>query len=101
MFVEHTGEHTISVPFLAYNDSYHRQVERFQTSWFPCTKEQVYYSTTSDGTKTNIIVDPFDVSVLLAMAQVQETMLSPQEMYKVCIFLSLSLSCPSIPLSLT
>ncbi|KAL0631121.1 hypothetical protein Q9L58_010025 [Maublancomyces gigas] len=79
MYVEHTGKHRISVPFLAYNDSYHREVEQFQNSWHRRTKEQTQYNISG-----NIVtVHPFDISILLAMAQVQETMLPPQEEYRV------------------
>lgn len=85
MYVEHAGQHKISIPFLAYNDPYHREVEQFQNSWSPCIKERVQYS----SSENNVTVDPFDVSILLAMAQVQEMMLPPQEVYKVCTFLSL------------
>lgn len=87
MYIEHTGQCNISVPFLAYNDANYRRAQKYRHTRSRRARQQLSYSATSISAESSVIVEPFDVAVLLAMAQVQQKMLPTEKMYKVRRFL--------------
>jgi hypothetical protein len=91
--IEHTDQRSLSVPFLAYNNPDHRRLQKQLHTRSRRLEDQLRWNLASvSGQGSAEGVDPFDVSVLLAMAQMQERMLPPQSIYKVTCLLPSSLA---------
>lgn len=85
--IEHRGQLSRSVPFLAYNNPANRRAQKLSYTRSRLTKKRL-----RDGAGAacrSADVEPFDVGVLLAMAQKQWKMLPLEKMFEVRTFTSL------------